>query len=61
MPPFGQLSIVRWRAHPFGDGSQQWWAHLAFTRINIDAPRILRKEIEDARDHEAPVNQRARR
>jgi len=45
-----QLSIVRWRAHPFGDGSQQWWAHLAFTLINIDAPTILRKKIEDARE-----------
>jgi hypothetical protein len=26
-----------------------WWAHLAFTRINI-APTILRKKIEDARE-----------
>jgi hypothetical protein len=26
-----------------------WWAHLEFTRINIDAPTILRK-IEDLPD-----------
>src|SRR4029453_19552504 len=23
-----RLSIGRWRAHPFGDGSHQWWAQL---------------------------------
>jgi hypothetical protein len=26
-----------------------WWAHLEFTRINIE-PIILRKKIEDVRD-----------
>jgi len=32
------------------DGGRTWWAHLEFTRINIE-PIILRKKIEDL--HEA--------
>jgi hypothetical protein len=31
------------------NGGRSWWAHLAFTRINI-APTILRKKIEDLRE-----------
>ncbi len=30
------------------DGGRNWWAHFAFTRINI-APPFLRKKIEDLR------------
>jgi hypothetical protein len=30
-------------------GGRTWWAHLQFTRINIE-PTILRKKIEDLRD-----------
>jgi hypothetical protein len=30
-------------------GARIWWAHLAFTRINI-TPTILRKEIEELRE-----------
>ena len=33
-------------------GGLWWWAHLAFTRINI-APTILRKKIEDLREARA--------
>ncbi len=30
-------------------GGRAWWAHLEFTRINIE-PIILRKKIEDVRE-----------
>jgi hypothetical protein len=32
------------------DGGRSWWAHFEFTRINIDAPTILPKKIEDLRE-----------
>jgi hypothetical protein len=32
------------------NGGRTWWAHLAFTRIDIDAPTVLRKKIENARE-----------
>jgi hypothetical protein len=48
---------VRWRAHPFRDGSHQWWAHFKFTRINIE-PIILRKKIEDAREAGGEIGKR---
>jgi hypothetical protein len=35
------------RPYPAG-GGRTWWAHLEFTRINIE-PTILRKKIEDLR------------
>src|SRR5207249_3667833 len=38
---------VDWAAHTL-DGGRTWWAHFAFTRINI-RPIILRKKIEDLR------------
>jgi hypothetical protein len=47
-------------------GGRSWWAHLAFTRINI-APTILRKKIEDLREADprlintsAPIQELAR-
>src|SRR5437868_5182176 len=33
-------------------GGRTWWAHVAFTRINI-TPTILRKQIEDVREARA--------
>jgi len=33
-------------------GARTWWAHLAFTRINIE-PTILRKKFEDLRKADA--------
>jgi len=36
------------RPRPF-TGRGHWWAHSAFTRINI-TPTILRKRIEDPRE-----------
>ena len=36
------------RGHPTV-GGRSWWAHFKFTRINIDAPTILRKKIEERR------------
>jgi hypothetical protein len=35
-------------------GGRTWWAHLEFTRINIE-PTILRKEIEDVREAGASI------
>jgi hypothetical protein len=37
------------------DGGRTWWAHFAFTRINIE-PTILRKKIEDLRDPRASTS-----
>ena len=33
-------------------GGRSWWAHIEFTRINIE-PAILRKKIEDVREVDA--------
>ena len=34
---------------PWLSGGRSWWAHLEFTRINIE-PTILRKKFEDLRE-----------
>ena len=36
-------------------GWPQWWAHFAFTRINIE-PTILRKKLEDLRKARASMS-----
>src|SRR6267378_4954336 len=42
-------------SHKRLDGGRTWWAHFAFTRINI-APTILPKKIEDLRDVNASTS-----
>jgi hypothetical protein len=40
------VELVAAEKDPGLDGGRKWWAHLAFTRINIELT-ILQKDIED--------------
>ena len=42
------VRLVRYPVEKDGSGGRGWWAHFAFTRINIE-PIILHKKIEERR------------
>ena len=47
-PDSTQSNMFYGRAQP-ASGGRTWWAHIEFTRINIE-PIVLRKKIEDGRE-----------